>query len=197
VLTGHSSGGQFTQRYAVSSSAPDKLPPSMHMRFVVANPSSYFYFRPERVRPGTRYEFWIPPSDAKETKYHAYKHGPLEPPPYFKDADWNAWAARYRQRDVIYLLGTDDVDTMHSGLDTSPGGQSQGPNRLERGRNFLAYMHALHAPHNHVLLEVPAVGHEGYRMFASAAGIRALYDVVPDVRRVADGVPTKLGNSPE
>ena len=123
VLTGHSSGGQFTQRYAVSSGAPDKLPPSVRMRFVVANPSSYFYFRPERVRPGTRYEFWIPPSDAKETKYHAYKHGLLEPPPYFKDADWNAWAARYRQRDVIYLLGTDDVYTMHTGLDISPGGQ--------------------------------------------------------------------------
>lgn len=197
VLMGHSSGGQFTQRYAVSSAAPDRLPAGMRMRFVVANPSSYFYFRPERVRPGTRYEFWVPPSDAKKTKYHAYKHGPLEPPPYFRDADWDAWAARYRQRDVIYLHGTEDVDTMHSGLDTSPGGLAQGPNRLERGRNFLAYLHAFHAPHNHVLLEVPGVGHEGYRMFSSAAGIRAVFDVIPDIGRVADGVSSPPGNSPE
>lgn len=197
VLMGHSSGGQFTQRYAISSGAPDKLPPGVRMRFVVANPSSYCYLRPERIRPGSRYEFWIPPSDEAMTKYNTYKHGPLEPPPYFAGANWTEWADRYRQRDVIYLLGTDDIDSMHSGLDTSPGGQAQGPNRLERGRNFLAYMHKFHAPHNHVLLEVPAVGHEGPRMFSSAAGIRAIFDVIPDIRRVSDGVPAKPGGKPD
>ena len=87
-----------------------------------------------------------------------------------------------------------DIDPAHSGLDRDIGGLLQGPNRFTRGQHYLAYMHAFHAPHNHVLLEVPGVGHEGPRMFSSAAGIRALFDITPDIHRVADGATRSAGS---
>jgi hypothetical protein len=53
VLAGHSGGGQLVQRYAVVGRAPAVISRAgIHVRFVVANPSSYLYFNDERPAPG-------------------------------------------------------------------------------------------------------------------------------------------------
>ncbi len=49
VLAGHSGGAQLLQRYAVVGRAPAAISKTgIHLRFVVANPSSYVYFSDER-----------------------------------------------------------------------------------------------------------------------------------------------------
>lgn len=43
VLTGHSAGGQFTQRYAVGTVVEEQLGEKIKLEFLVSNPSSYLY----------------------------------------------------------------------------------------------------------------------------------------------------------
>jgi hypothetical protein len=53
VLAGHSGGGQLVQRYAVVGKAAAALTSTgIHLRYVVANPSSYLYFSDERPSRG-------------------------------------------------------------------------------------------------------------------------------------------------
>lgn len=48
IVTGHSAGGQFTQRYAIGTGVEDEIKP-IPVEFVVANPSSYLYL--DATRP--------------------------------------------------------------------------------------------------------------------------------------------------
>ena len=49
VVAGHSGGGQVAQRYAVLGQGGDRAEAAgLAVRYVVANPSSYVYFSPER-----------------------------------------------------------------------------------------------------------------------------------------------------
>ena len=58
VVTGHSAGGQFTQRYAAGGKAD--LTDTMHRyKYVVANPSSYLYLDGYRAVPGDITQFSI------------------------------------------------------------------------------------------------------------------------------------------
>ena len=49
IVAGHSGGRQLVQRYAVAGRGDGALVKAgIHVRYVVANPSSYVYFSPER-----------------------------------------------------------------------------------------------------------------------------------------------------
>jgi pimeloyl-ACP methyl ester carboxylesterase len=53
VVAGHSGGGQVVERYAVVGRGEAVLAAEgIHVRYVVANPSSYVYFSKDRPRPG-------------------------------------------------------------------------------------------------------------------------------------------------
>ena len=82
---------------------------------------------------------------------------------------------RYRFRDVVYLVGADDDDPKHESLDKRCPALAQGANRLERTRNFKAYMDRFHAPNNHRLVVVPEVGHSSAKIFRSKAGRKAIF----------------------
>ena len=77
---------------------------------------------------------------------------------------------------VTVLLGTSDVRTRD--LDMSPQAMAQGPNRYSRG--VAAFRAAQEAARAHGwtfgwrLLEVPGVGHNATKMFASAEAAQAL-----------------------
>jgi hypothetical protein len=79
---------------------------------------------------------------------------------------------------VIYLLGALDTNPHHPVLDTSCMAEAQGPHRWARGHAYIAYMKARDGgtPH-HELHEVMGVGHDGDKMFTSACGLAALFDV--------------------
>jgi len=163
VLVGHSAGAQLVQRYAAVGHGAGAPP---HLRTVVANPSSYLWFGPDR-----------PASVAACPDFDRWKYGLAGGlPPYVTD-DPATLEARYVSRDMVYLLGAKDTDPNQRDLDRSCGGLAEGPNRLARGHAFLAMLLARHGTlPTQVMHEVPGVAHQGARMLESACGLAALFD---------------------
>lgn len=187
VVAGHSGGGQVAQRYAVLSRAGDALArQGVRVTTVVANPSSYAYFTPER--PG-------PTADCPG--YDRWKYGMQDLPRYAAGADPRALEAAYAARPVTYLLGSRDTDPDHPALDKSCMAEAQGPFRLARGEFYRAALRARHPDLQQPLYVVPGVGHDGRRMLGSACGLAALFDMpgCPDdagpVRASRSGASTR------
>jgi pimeloyl-ACP methyl ester carboxylesterase len=172
VLAGHSGGGQLVQRYAVVGKAAAALSiAGIHLRYVIANPSSYLYFSDDRPA-----QF----HGARCRDFNHWKYGPIDPPAYVKrDAadTWPQLEANYAQRDVIYLLGAADIDPHEKDLDTSCGAEAQGPVRFVRGQAYFAYLHARHPSGWHQRMWfVPGVAHSARKMFTSTCGVSAIFD---------------------
>jgi pimeloyl-ACP methyl ester carboxylesterase len=183
VVAGHSGGGQVVQRYAVVGRGGDALMGSgVHVRYVIANPSSYVYFSPERpvLDPHGEFTFALP----KKTcfgKYDDWKYGVHNPPPYLGDASFSSLEQRYLRRDVIYLLGTDDTDPNHPALDKTCSGEDEGPYRFFRGKAYFRYLELRHpdlaqAGASQQLWFVPGVEHNGDKMLNSPCGLAALFN---------------------
>jgi pimeloyl-ACP methyl ester carboxylesterase len=176
VVAGHSGGGQFVQRYALIGRAPDALKQSgISVRFVVANPSSYFYFSDERpTKDGSIASF----TDADSCKnFDRWRYGPRHAPPYANGIDVASLERSYFAKDITYLLGTADTDPNHPDLDKSCAGEAQGSNRLDRGKGFFRYAQLHHAdPAHQRFWLVPGVAHDDTKMFNSDCGIAALFD---------------------
>jgi hypothetical protein len=162
VLIGHSAGAQLVQRYAAVGRP---APAGVHLRLVVANPSSYLWFGPERP---------VPPTCPGYNDWKFGLAGGL--PPYVKDTPATI-EARYLSRDIVYLLGGNDTDPEQRDLDRSCGGMAQGPYRLARGEAFLASLKSRHPdmapPSLHV---IPGVAHQGAAMINSPCAVAALFD---------------------
>lgn len=168
VLAGHSGGAQVVQRYAIVGREPARLAQAgIEVRFVVANPSSYAYFSPERPAP-------IAPSCSR---YDDWKYGMQNLPPYAAGRSPAELEQGYVAARVIYLLGARDTDPAHPVLDRSCMGLAQGPERWSRGHAYIAAMRSRdRGTPNHTLYEVPDVGHDGRAMLTSACGLAALFD---------------------
>ncbi|MCK8784793.1 hypothetical protein M0638_10400 [Roseomonas sp. NAR14] len=179
VVAGHSGGGQVVQRYAVLGKGGEALGRAgVALRYVVANPSSYAYFGPERPDgpPGENRGF-ARPDAAACPGYDRWKYGMQGLPPYAGNAAPAALEAGYVARDVVYLLGTADTNPRHPALDRSCMAEAQGPYRYARGLAYLADLRRRHPEGlRHRLLEVPGVGHDGNAMLTSACGLAALFD---------------------
>ncbi|MES2390247.1 MAG: alpha/beta hydrolase [Acidobacteriota bacterium] len=183
VLAGHSGGAQVVQRYAVVGRGGDALVKlGVHVRYVIANPSSYVYFSPERPVLNAVGEFrFAVPAKSCYAKYDKWKYGVNEPPPYVAGEDFGRLEQRYVHRDVRYLLGTEDVDPQHPALDKTCSGEVEGPYRFYRGKAFFTYMEGRHpelkdAGASQQLWFVPGVEHDGDKMLNSACGMAALFD---------------------
>jgi pimeloyl-ACP methyl ester carboxylesterase len=176
VVAGHSGGGQVVQRYAVVGKNEAALTAEgIHVRYVVANPSSYVYFSADRPLPaGGTGPF---AGAAACPMFNDWKYGFDAPPPYLAGSGVQALESRYVTRDVIYLLGTADTNPNHPVLDKSCSGEAEGPYRFARGHAYFAYLQARHPSGlAHHLWEVDGVGHDGGKMFGSACGLAALFD---------------------
>lgn len=176
VLAGHSAGGQTLQRYAVVGRGDAALTASgIAVRYVIANPSSYLYFTPER--PDAQLHL-VPFNAAGCAGWNNWKYGFGGGAVPYVQGEPAELERRYAQRDVTYLLGTADIDPNHPQLDKSCGGEAQGPFRLARGHGYFAAMQARNGPLLHQrLLEVQGVAHNEAKMFQSACGLAALFDV--------------------
>jgi pimeloyl-ACP methyl ester carboxylesterase len=196
VLAGHSAGGQLVQRYAVAGRGGDALTRlGIRVRYVVANPSSYAYFNPERpvLNPVADFSFAVP-SQTCSGEFNHWKYGLLDPPQYLASSDVAELERRYVARNVIYLLGTSDTDPHHPALDVSCPAELEGPYRLFRGKAYLRYLQLRHpelaeAQASQQVWLVPGVGHEGGLMFRSACGLAALFNSGQCATRVLDPKP--------
>lgn len=142
---GHSAGGQIANRLAAFA-------PQTAKRVVIANPSSY-------VQP-TR--------DAR----FPYGFGGLP-----EAMSSEAAIRRYLAQPLTLLLGTADV-LLTEDLDMRPAAMRQGATRYERGRNVFEAAREVARRNdwtfNWRLVEVPEVGHDVLRMYASPHTLAAL-----------------------
>ena len=167
TLTGHSAGGQFTQRYATFGLAPNVLP-GVTIRYVPANPSSYVYFTSARPSGVSR---------SSCADYDTYKYGMQGRSGYPSQLTPRQALANYAHRDVTIVNG--GADTFNNGdLDTNCAAMLQGPNRATRGANFLQYIHTIAPATNsrQTRIVVNGVDHDGDAIFNDPAVRAALFD---------------------
>ncbi len=172
VLSGHSAGAQFANRYSAASPIAEQLSgQGIGIRFIVNNPSSYVYMDNKRRIAGTIDEFEIPPSDC--ATYNEYKYGLDDLPFYLETIGATTIRGRLEQREVVYLLGGSDNDIDNSTLDKSCEAQLQGQHRLERGTiyfNYLKNFYGTDITTMQTMDTVPGVGHNNLGMFRSELG---------------------------
>jgi hypothetical protein len=177
VVTGHSAGGQFAQRYAVATDIDDGMG-AVAMRFVVLNPSSYLYLDPWRwdglgIPPGVTFE--LPSGTGCDDDYDDFKYGLANLPAGHHVTEHLAGIpAGYLARDVVVLLGEADVE-QDSDLDVTCPAMLQGEHRFERGLVFADYLDARFPAQSHGLATVPGVGHSNSEMYTSEVGIEVLF----------------------
>ena len=184
VVAGHSAGGQIVQRYAALNAIDEKVRAAgTRLSYVIANPSSYLYFTPERAGDTGGASF-APFDAAACPDFNQYRYGVENIVRYARDArdagdlDGVALFKRYAAREVIYLLGTADNDPQHRELDKQCGARAQGSHRLERGRIYLRYERHLAGSGttlNRRAFEVIDVAHSQARMFGSSCGAVLLF----------------------
>ena len=191
VVSGHSAGGQFANRYEMSNKVHGTL--GVPITYVVANPSSYAW--PAAVRP-------LPQDDADPAKakdgwsltpdndvHKNFAFGPFDAA---KSATYDVWpmgldkltgyvekmtADQIRkqlvERPTTYLLG--QVDTLPlGGFDSSANAMAQGPTRRARGEAFYKYVtETMGAAHKIII--VPECGHNDRCIFTTDAVFPAVF----------------------
>lgn len=172
ILTGHSAGGQLTQRYAIGTLIDQKYP-STHFRFIVANPGSYAYLTNKRLDPLQPGIFSVP-QNPNCADYNDYKYGLNQANVYMSQASPLVAIQNNLRRDVFYLIG--EKDTLTEDFDLSCPALLQGPNRLMRGLNFKASLDFEFPGHKHQLITVPGVGHTQWGMYTSPLGVQTLFN---------------------
>ena len=167
VVAGHSGGGQVVQRFAlIGHDHPTLQREGISLRFVVANPSSYAYFSPQRP---VRFDAADCPG------FDNWKYGLHQLPDYARGQSAEQLEQAYVSRTITYLLGQQDTDPNHPALDKSCEAEAQGAYRLIRGHNYFDYLKQRHPQLSHRLVEVPGVGHNGDGMLTSPEGQKALF----------------------
>jgi hypothetical protein len=136
VVAGHSAGGQFVDRYSVTTPIPD-IWTSVPFRFIVMNPSSYLY--PDARRPARDGSFVVPDS-ADCPEYNHYPKGLTRLNAYAEAAGADHILRNMLQRDIFILLGGEDTEIDDPDLDISCAGNMQGAFRLNRGISFISYI---------------------------------------------------------
>lgn len=191
TIVGYSAGGQTVQRMA-SGSVEEDATPAVQTRWVVASPSSYLYFGPERLAAdascadaatcaldGT--SFVAPYFDAAACPgYDDYKYGMTARTGMLKGIADATLRARYVSRKVTYVVGEGDSDAsalakygeLDKGCEADAEGPASASFRLQRGLTYFHYAtDVLGATHR--LAVVPLVvngspcGHDQACFFAS------------------------------
>jgi len=181
VLAGHSSGGQFVQRYAAGNQAHDtiKVQHGVNMEYVVSNVGSYMYLSPERRTPGTTASFSLPAPDVVQAcpDYNEFKYGLEALNSYMGAVGAVGLADQYKRRQVTLLLGDEDTDTSDPLVDQTCPAELQGAHRFERGSVFYDYLGHLWAGDYglHRKAVVAGVNHDPVRMYASGCSLYYLF----------------------
>lgn len=189
VVTGHSAGGQVTNRYQMTNQVHDQL--GVPVRYIVSNPSSYAWPSDERptaaawsltanppgyipeVGPNTRPFMSLGASGRGCTNYNQWSFGLLNRDGYAKTQTDDQIRKQLASRPMVYLLGELDILPL-AGFDGSCSAMAQGPTRLARGQAFAKYVNEkLGAKHDVVV--VPLCGHNARCMYTSDVALPLLF----------------------
>jgi hypothetical protein len=174
VVIGHSAGGQYVNRYAAGTLIGKSFPEDIHLRFIVANPSTFVYFNGERRLPETTSEFAIP--ESADPDYNDYKYGLENLNPYMAAVGAETIRSLYPKKDVVYLLGGEDIEEAY--LEQSANAMLQGRHRLERGQvyyHYLQHYFGEEITQTQKIAIIPCVGHDHAAIFKSEAGLKHLF----------------------
>jgi pimeloyl-ACP methyl ester carboxylesterase len=213
TIVGHSSGGQFVQRYSLVTPIWD----NQRMKSIVANPSSYAYLTPMR-HIDTEWRIPQPDEMIHCPNYHQWewgigndlfpstKHNTHTVPSYVQNKllmykSVHNLTMIFSKRDVTYLVGGLDVCTVPDskqpysgwcnshGLETSCENMMQGSNRFERHYWYCTSLQYMNVTHR--CLVVPGVGHDHSLMLSSNIGRHCIFGSietpkidVPSIREI-------------
>lgn len=184
VITGHSVGGQFVQRWSLMTTSWVENRTSA----VIMNPSSWTYLTPMRWSKGT----WQIPGDVNCSGYNHWtwgleRHPTMKMHSPYKDRMLDRLGVgglvdRFADRRVTYLAGSADrCNVTGKGqwcqshdLGTACMDELQGSSRLDR--HFI-YVESLRLvgieTHEHLVVE--GVGHDHALMFTSSVALSVLF----------------------
>jgi hypothetical protein len=171
VVSGHSAGGQYVDRYAMANTVHDKL--GVPVTYVVSNPSSYAYL--DTMRPNPEGSDFRAFTDGRNcTTYNQWPYG-LEHRSggYTARESDDQLRKQLTTRPVTYLMGEIDVLPL-GGFDGSCPAMAQGPTRLARGQAFFRYMNQKFGA-RHTLTVVPLCGHNARCMFTAEPALPILF----------------------
>ncbi|GAA5168644.1 hypothetical protein GCM10023321_63050 [Pseudonocardia eucalypti] len=193
TLGGHSAGGQFTQRYAAGGKIPAQTR-GVQFNFIVANPSSYLYFTPDRPLAGSGGGIKFGPVSVGSCgEYDDYKYGLKNRVRYMKEVSDADLVSRYTHARVMYLSG--GADTGDESLDEDCGAMLQGKNRLIRSINYFNYIRTKFPGAPHERAQVSGTGHDRESMFASPEAERVVFGVPVNQARASRRTDTESGSS--
>jgi len=205
ILTGHSAGGQYAQRYALASPFVDSAAQeNIAMRFFPANPSSYVYMSSLRARIKTPVTcaycvlseikknltvIWEKPQNADLCpSYDNWKYGLNGTGNnYLRKTPNSKLISQYIKRDVTYVAGQADVcnhllidpptcDCVDSNLDVTCGAMIQGSCRLARAYNYFNHVMQISSGNcKHKLVQVPGISHNGTGIYNSKEVLAAMF----------------------
>lgn len=188
VVTGHSAGGQVTNRYQMSSRVHDSL--GIPVTYVVSNPSSYAYPGPERPTPAAwsltaNAPGYIPRvSEGTPTfrsmgggggcsGYDQWPYGFQNRTGYSADQSDEQLRRQIVARPLTYLMGEVDILPL-SGFDSGCQAMAQGPTRLARSQAFARYVNERLGGAQEVVVVV-GCGHNNRCIYTSDEGVRLLF----------------------
>lgn len=188
VVTGHSAGGQVTNRYAMSNVMHDEV--GVPVRYVVSNPSSYAWPTADR------------PTDAAwslEASAPGFSLAVNPDAPAFRPGGsgrgcerFNQWAYGFENREgytarfsdeqlrtqlagrpTTYLLSQVDILPL-SGFDSSCAAMAQGPTRRARGEAYARYVNE-RLGGNHEVIVVTGCAHNNRCVYTDDRGLEVLF----------------------
>lgn len=186
TVCGHSAGGQFVQRWALTTGAWTLHHPSLQA--IVVNPSSFAYLTP--LRKSNANQEWALPDFSQCPTYNEWEWGleTTEHSPFYirkvlSDLSVEDLTRRFASRDVIYLAGDRDICNVPGmtrdgwcyshGLETLCPDMVGGSNRLERHMNYYESLRLVNVT-THRRDLVPNVGHDHSLIFHSEVTKRYL-----------------------
>ncbi len=193
VVTGHSAGGQVTNRYEMTNQVHDRL--GVPIRYVVANPSSYAWPSAERPTPAAWSLTANPPGYIPEvpsnlaafrslgdgrgcTTYDQWPYGLEHRTGYSAKETDDQIRSQLVSRPTTYIVGELDILPL-AGFDSSCPAMAQGPTRQARGQAFGKYVNEKLGAHQAVVV-VPLCGHNARCMYTSEAVLPLIFpDVAP------------------
>lgn len=172
IITGHSAGGQFTQRYAVGT----KIHKQVDITFVPSNPSSYMYLHPERYDFSLG-NFELRGDDPNCPEFNHYIYGVKDRARYLERLSIEELRSNFADKKVFYLMSEEDRGT--DSLDRSCEAMLQGKNRIERAQNFFYYINKKFPRHQHRFFSIPKIAHEHLDVFTSNEASQVIFKTIP------------------
>jgi cyanophycinase len=172
LVTGHSAGGQFTQRYAIGSKIDREV--TVDVEFVPSNPSSYMYLDKARFEFKSG-NFELANISPNCLEYNEYIYGPINRANYLNKHSIDELKSIFKQNKLTYLMSEEDKGT--DSLDRSCEAMTQGKHRFERAKNFFYYDKKFIGSHR--FLSISGIGHEHVDVYESEEAGRVIFGIKP------------------